>query len=136
MHGQVTNDMSAAIPHILVIDDNEAILDSVAMVLRWNALRVSTKNRMEDFKSDVYLIDPDCILLDKGLGWADGCDLCSELKTDTEIQHIPVIMFSALAQTKQTCLNAGANAFLEKPFDIDMLLQLVFSFTPRPVLPI
>lgn len=127
--------MSAAIPHILVIDDNEAILDSVAMVLRWNALRVSTKNRMDDFKSDVSIISPDCILLDKGLGWADGCNLCSDLKADVETQHIPVIMFSALAQTKQTCLNAGANAFLEKPFDIDVLLRLVFSFTPRPVLP-
>ncbi|MEP6726437.1 MAG: response regulator, partial [Bacteroidota bacterium] len=86
--------MPATIPHILVIDDNEAILESVAMVLRWNALRVSTCNRTDDFSGEVNMIHPDLILMDKALGWADGCDLCAELKMDATMQHIHVIMLS------------------------------------------
>ena len=121
--------MSAAIPHILVIDDNEAILESVAMVLRWNALRVSTISRMDDVAGEVSMIHPDLILLDKALGWADGCDLCAGLKTDVATQHIRVIMLSAFQQVKETCLSAGADAFLEKPFDLNELLDLVYSFT-------
>jgi len=121
--------MSAAIPHVLVIDDNEAILDSVAMVLRWNALRVSTTNRMENFAGEIGTMHPDLILLDKALGWADGCDLCLGLKMDAATQHIPVIMLSAFQDVKERCLSAGADAFLEKPFDINELLQLVYSFT-------
>jgi DNA-binding response OmpR family regulator len=123
--------MSAAIPHVLVIDDNEAILESMAMVLRWNALRVSTTNRMNDFTEEVNTIHPDLILLDKALGWADGCDLCAGLKMDTTTQHIRVIMLSAFHHVKEKCLSAGADAFLEKPFDLNELLQLVYSFTGR-----
>jgi DNA-binding response OmpR family regulator len=121
--------MSAAIQHILVIDDNEAILESVAMVLRWNALRVSTANKMDDFTQEVNAINPDLILLDKALGWADGCDLCACLKRDATTQHIHVIMVSAFHEVKESCLSAGADGFLEKPFDINELLQLVYSFT-------
>jgi DNA-binding response OmpR family regulator len=121
--------MSAAIPHILVIDDNEAILESVAMVLRWNALRVSTANIMDNFTQEVNTIDPDLILLDKALGWADGCDLCTCLKRDATTQHIHVIMVSAFHHVKGSCLSAGADGFLEKPFDINELLQMVYSFT-------
>ena len=124
--------MSVAIPHILVIDDNTAILDTVAMVLRWNALRVSTSDHMDDVTTSVHSLQPDLVLLDKALGWADGCDLCSDLKKVSATQHIPVIMCSAIGQMKTTCMDAGANAFLEKPFDMDELLQMVYAFT-RPV---
>ncbi|MEO5595280.1 MAG: response regulator [Chitinophagaceae bacterium] len=121
--------MPATIPHILVIDDNEAILESVAMVLRWNALRVSTCNRTDDFSGEVNMIHPDLILMDKALGWADGCDLCAELKMDATMQHIHVIMLSAFHNVREKCLSAGADAFLEKPFDLNELLKLVYSFT-------
>jgi DNA-binding response OmpR family regulator len=121
--------MSAAFPHILVIDDNEDILESVAMVLRWNAMRVSTTLRMENFAGEVRTIHPDLILLDKALGWADGCDLCEGLKTDAATRNIRVIMLSAFHHVKEKCLSAGADAFLEKPFDLDELLRLVYSFT-------
>ena len=127
--------MSIAIPHILVIDDNTAILDTVAMVLRWNALRVSTSDHMENVTASIYSMQPDLVLLDKALGWADGCDLCCDLKAVPATQHIPVIMCSAVGQMKDTCIDAGASAFLEKPFDMDELLQLVYSFTrPVPIL--
>ena len=132
LHSPVCNkfpNVSVAVPHILVIDDNEDILESVAIVLRWNAMRVSTTLRMNDFAREIRTIYPDLILLDKALGWADGCDLCTGLKTDPAIRHIRVIMLSAFRHVKEKCLSAGADAFLEKPFDLDELLQLVYSFT-------
>ena len=127
--------MRAAIPHILVVDDNEAILESVAMVLRWNALRVSTSVKMDNFTTSVRELDPDLILLDKMLGWADGCDLCIGLKKDVSTQNISIIMLSAFHNLKDSCLSAGADAFLEKPFDINELLRLVHTYTTPVLLP-
>jgi DNA-binding response OmpR family regulator len=127
--------MRSAIPHILVVDDNEAILESVAMVLRWNALRVSTSNKMNDFNTGVRELHPDLILLDKALGWADGCDLCAGLKKDTTTKSIRIIMLSAFHNVKDSCLSAGADAFLEKPFDLTELLCLVKAHTTQVLLP-
>jgi len=127
--------MRTAVPHILVVDDNESILESVAMVLRCNALRVSTTGKLVDFHASVKQIQPDLILLDKALGWADGCDLCTEIKSNVATEHIRIIMISAFSDQRINCLSAGADAFLEKPFDINELLRLVNEFTTPMLLP-
>lgn len=127
--------MRTAIPHILVVDDNVSILESVAMILRWNALRVTTLNESDDFTRDVQLIHPDLVILDKALGWADGCTLCADLKKDFIHNHTRIIMFSAFQNVQQECLNAGADAFLMKPFDLDEMLQLVKKLTTPVLLP-
>ncbi len=127
--------MRTAIPHILVVDDNVSILESVAMVLRWNALRVTTINDTDDFARDVQLLQPDLIILDKALGWADGCQLCTALKKDFTQNNTRVIMFSAFQHVRQQCLDAGADAFLPKPFDLDDMLQLVRKLTTPVLLP-
>jgi len=129
------NCMPAGIPHILVVDDNEAILESVAMVLRWNALRVSTAASGETYHAVLQSDLPALILLDKSLGWDDGCNLCLQIKSDITTGFIKIIMFSAAKQVKEHCLSAGADAFLEKPFDIDHLLQLVRQHTTSVLLP-
>jgi DNA-binding response OmpR family regulator len=127
--------MRTAVAHILVVDDNESILESVAMVLRWNAFRVSTTDKLIDFHASVREMQPDLIVLDKALGWADGCELCREIKSDVSTGHIRVIMISAFSDQRTSCLSAGADAFLEKPFDINDLLRLVNEFTTPMLLP-
>src|SRR5450432_2903292 len=98
--------MPAASPHILVIDDNEEILQSLFLMLQRKAFRVSIKSRMQDFKKEVEKLDPNLILLDKTLGWADGCDLCKTIKADKNLLHIPIVMFSAYYKKKEECLEA------------------------------
>ena len=127
--------MPAGIPHILVVDDNEAILDSVAMVLRWNALRVSTAATGESFYAILHSDLPSLILLDKALGWNDGCNICLDIKSDITTGFIKIIMFSAAKEVRAHCISAGADAFLEKPFDIDHLLRLVREHTTSVLLP-
>ena len=115
-------------PHILVVDDNEEILSVLTLLLHRRAYEVSVKSRVEDFEREVDEIKPDLILLDHTLGWADGCELCTALKSNERFAHIPIIMFSAYNKTKDACLNAGANQFIEKPFEMQHLLSSIASF--------
>lgn len=117
--------MPDALSHILVIDDNEEILVGLSILLIRKAFKVSTKSKMNNFEKEVKCLSPDLILPDKNLGWADGCDLCKSLKTNGELFNIPVIMISAYYRKREECLKAGANNFLEKPFEFKTLLTMI-----------
>ena len=115
-------------PHILVVDDNEEILSTISMILLRKNYHVSAKNRIDDFERTVEELSPDLILLDKSLGWADGCDLCKLVKSNKKLAAIPVIMFSAYYKKREECMTAGANEFMEKPFEMHDLLSTIQSF--------
>ena len=116
-------------PHILVIDDNQEILSTISIILSRKAYRVSAKDRVENFEQTVEELSPDLILLDKNLGWADGCDLCKSIKSNKKLSSIPIIMFSAYYKKREECMNAGADEFMEKPFEMNALLDTIQSFS-------
>ena len=115
-------------PHILVIDDNEEILSTISLILLRKDYHVSVKSRIDDFEKTLEELSPDLILLDKSLGWADGCDLCKLVRSNKKLSDIPVIMFSGYYKKKEDCMNAGANEFFEKPFELHTLLDAIQSF--------
>jgi signal transduction histidine kinase len=66
---------------------------------------------------------PDVVLLDMNMPEKDGLQVCRELRAQAATREIPVIMLTARAdeETKLTCLSAGANDFLTKPFSASEL---------------
>jgi CheY-like chemotaxis protein len=62
---------------------------------------------------------PSLLLLDVGMPGMDGYTVCRTLKSDPETAGIPVVMLSARAQQseRQQGLDAGADAYLTKPFN-------------------
>ena len=116
-------------PHILIVDDNQEILSTISIILNRKAYQVSAKDRIENFEQTVEALSPDLILLDKNLGWADGCDLCKTIKSNERFSSIPIIMFSAYYKKREECMNAGANEFIEKPFEMNLLLTTIESFS-------
>lgn len=115
--------------HILIVDDNQEILDMLRVMLGRQGYKVSTQSRMGDFTAQVTGLQPDIVLMDMKLGWANGCDLCALVKTNKSLQHIPVIMFSAYHKVKEDCVMAGADSFLEKPFEMGELLGTIEKLT-------
>jgi DNA-binding response OmpR family regulator len=121
--------MSTKMPHIMVVDDNQDILSGLTFMLNRNAYTVSARSRFDNFEQEMETLSPDLVLLDKSLGWADGCDLCRTIKANKKISAIPVIMFSAYYKKKEECLNAGASEFIEKPFEMNALLSTIRLFS-------
>lgn len=111
--------------HVLVIDDNVDILSMLHAMLQFKGYKASTLDKTNELISIIKDLQPDIILMDKYLSGSDGCDFCVQLKADTQFAGIPVIMISAHPQAKIECLAAGADYFIEKPFDMDHLLQTI-----------
>lgn len=72
---------------------------------------------------------PDCILCDVVMPGKDGYTLCSEVREDMQLCHLPIILVTANAamQNQVKGLNVGANAYVTKPFDPDYLLAMIRS---------
>ena len=70
---------------------------------------------------------PDLILLDYSLNGGTGHDLLSSIRTDQELNHIPVIFLSGEQKSdiKIQCLADGADDFINKPFNpVELKLRL------------
>ena len=111
--------------HILVIDDNEDILFMLQAMLQHTGYKVSIKENTNGIEIAIKELCPDMILMDMLLSGTDGREVCRHIKSIEAFSHIPVIMLSAHPQAKAECLAAGADYFLEKPFEMDDLFKMV-----------
>lgn len=72
---------------------------------------------------------PDVIILDILLKQEDGCKIAKELKENPKTSAIPIIMISALPGGKKMSEEAGADAFLAKPFEANELNEKIELLT-------
>jgi formate hydrogenlyase transcriptional activator len=70
---------------------------------------------------------PDLILLDIMMPGMDGFELCQRIKSDSRIQHIPIIFISALGETedKVKAFEFGGVDYITKPFQVEEVLVRV-----------
>ena len=68
---------------------------------------------------------PDAILMDNRIPDKGGIEATQLLKNNHSTKHIPVIFFSANTNVEQLSQQAGADYFLQKPFDIDEIKSVV-----------
>jgi CheY-like chemotaxis protein len=108
---------------ILVVDDDEANRDVLARRVRSQGAQVdvaaSGKEALEILRSGTF----DAVLLDVMMPDMNGYQVLGEMKADTSLRDIPVVMISALNQVESTvrCIQLGAEDYLTKPFDPTLL---------------
>lgn len=112
---------------ILIVDDDDAILDALQLLLEDNGFEAQVCNDGHKVMSwDEEL--PDLILLDIWMSGVNGKDVCMCLKKQAETKDIPVIMISANRDTQQIAYEAGADDFLPKPFGVEDLLNKINKY--------
>src|SRR5579864_5322411 len=107
---------------ILIVDDEPDILEFLKIILEEEGYTIVTTEKGEYLEKLANGALPDLILLDMLLSGKDGRDIVKHLKSQQQTRHIPVIMFSAHPSAEETAHKAGADDFVPKPFDIDVLL--------------
>ena len=110
---------------ILVVDDDEAILDVVELILTSYGFNVQTHSTGLGVPDIVMHYHPNLILLDIRLPGKLGTEVCKELKQI--YTHLPIILFSAHAEEGKAFALCDADAFIEKPFDIQNLIDTINS---------
>jgi CheY-like chemotaxis protein len=113
-----------SLPHLLLVDDSEAVLAFERAALSGHYL-VSTALTGREALAKVPQIDPAAILLDLSMPEMDGDEVLATLQQDPQLRRIPVIIISSEKQRAESCLKAGAKAFLAKPIRAQDLLPLV-----------
>ena len=109
---------------IMIADDDPGILDAVGLMLEFEGYDVSsTLNGATLLNMDGEF--PDLLLLDIWMSGHDGRDICRHLKQNQQTRNIPIVLISASQDIERSALEAGANDFLAKPFDMNDLLAKI-----------
>ena len=112
--------------HVLIVDDEEALVRSLSFALREEGMRISTAGSGEAALQHA-LDDVDIVLLDLGLPGIDGMVTLDGLRQRSPL--LPVIMISAHGDTRAAvqAVKGGATDYLTKPFELDDLLATISS---------
>jgi len=107
---------------ILVADDEEDLRGFLSSELARNYEVIEASDGVEAI-SFVRQFEPDLVLLDYMMPDKNGMEVCREIRNDSRLSHIPVIMLTARAdeKIKLECLKAGASDFISKPFALGEL---------------
>jgi CheY-like chemotaxis protein len=113
---------------ILIADDDQGIQDIFTIIFENAGYAIELKTNGDDILKNKFTL-PHVFLIDKQLSGTDGLDICRYLKNQKLTKHIPVIMVSASPDIAKLSREAGADAYIEKPFEVKDLLRMVGYYT-------
>jgi DNA-binding response OmpR family regulator len=114
-------------PLILLVDDEPDIVQLVALRLDGAGYEVVAAYNGQQALEYVRQVRPDLIILDLMLPRVDGYRVARLLKFNERYKEIPILILTAraLEEEIQLAMDCGADAYLTKPFDAQMLLTRV-----------
>jgi len=112
---------------ILVVDDEPEVLGNVATVLNSAGYACQCCGTTEAAMDLARNIAPDLIISDINLGGRNGLEMCEQIKEDPALQDVPVMFLSGvqIPDVIRRSHAAGGVYYLRKPFDPEVLLELV-----------
>jgi two-component system cell cycle response regulator DivK len=110
---------------VLIFDDDTDILEVCTIVLETNGFEVVTESNCEDLLRKVLDCSPDVVLMDNKIPPIGGITATREIKAMPAFRSLPVVYFSANQDIARLAAEAGADHYIEKPFDLDQLVTLL-----------
>ena len=112
----------ANLPLLLIVDDNEDFCEFITSLFIDN-YNIVTANDGEEGLRIVLDQLPEIILCDVMMPKMDGYEFCRQVKGDIRTSHIPIILLTAKSseENRYSGIEAGADDYIAKPFNIDML---------------
>ena len=112
---------------ILILDDDSDILSICTYILEELGWEVSTRTNCNNVLELVRQVKPQVILMDNWIPDTGGIIATQTIKADPELRSIPIIYFSANHDIETLSREAGADTYLEKPFDISQFEEVINS---------
>lgn len=115
---------------ILIVEDDEKLGEELEIFLNKNGYQAETLKKFNNTIEDVLDINPDLLLLDINLPFADGEYICKEIRKKSTM---PIIIITSRDNEldELLCLNYGADHYVTKPFNIQILLAKISSLLRR-----
>ena len=115
---------------ILIVEDNPSVLKATSYILEKEGYEVLTAVDGLEGLRKAKEESPDLLILDVMLPGIDGFEICHSLRGEAQTVHLPILMFSAKGQEtdKATGLKVGADEYLTKPVDREVLISKVATW--------
>jgi response regulator RpfG family c-di-GMP phosphodiesterase len=117
---------------ILVIDDDDALRKYVMQVFANEFTVIQADNGTEGARLAKHYL-PDIIISDITMEGMNGIELCTLIKEDPVLSHIPVILLTAstASETRLKGIQSGADDYITKPFENDLLYARVIGMLKK-----
>lgn len=118
--------------HILIVEDEPAIRQELKLLLENALYQVTALEVFEDVAADVLKIGPDLVLLDLNLPGESGFDICTKIRSSSEV---PIIFVTSRTDSMDelTGLMKGGDDYITKPFQAPILLAHIAAVLKRTV---
>ena len=115
---------------ILVVEDDPGIAQAVCAHLRQWELEARCVQNFRAVMDEFTAFDPQLVLLDISLPFFNGYHWCTQIRS---VSRVPVMFLSSAAENMNIvmAMNMGADDFIAKPFDLDVLTAKVQALLRR-----
>ena len=118
----------SSLPSILVVDDNPDNVDIIRHYLEARGYPITVAHNGEEALALYETVKPSIVLLDVMMPGRDGWEVCRVMKQHPALgKQVRIIMVTALDEwdDKRQALQTGADDYVEKPFDLARLVEVV-----------
>ncbi|NQU62347.1 MAG: response regulator [Rhodospirillales bacterium] len=126
--------MSAQLPHVLVVDDDDRIRDLLSKFLTKNGFMVAVASDAADARTKMATLEFDIIILDLMMPGETGLEFAEDLRRRSQV---PILMLTAMGEPEDRIdgLERGADDYLAKPFEPRELLLRINNILRRSPVP-
>lgn len=119
--------------HILAVDDDNEVLETVGRVLAHEDYEVTLASSAAQALVQLEKHLPDLMILDVIMPETDGVTLCRQLRRDSRFISLPILFLTARGGTEDivTGLDAGADDYVVKPFELAELRARIAALLRR-----
>ena len=118
----------ARTPKVLVVDDDPDLAALCSFVLENEGYDIDIARNGHEAYAAIAAKKIDVVLLDIMMPVLDGITVCKMVKRDPRTKDVPVIMMSASDRLRDHAKSSPADAVIQKPFDLDHLINTVHHF--------
>jgi len=121
------------VPHIMAVDDDVEVLETLGRVLKHEAFDVTLASSGAQALKLLETAHPDMLILDIIMPEMDGITVCRRLRRDARFASLPILFLTAKGSTDDivTGLDAGADDYVVKPFELAELRARVGALLRR-----
>ncbi|WCT10991.1 response regulator [Mucilaginibacter jinjuensis] len=123
--------MSIPAKKILIVDDDTRNIFALSLTLRSKGYTCLSST---DAARAINMMQQDdtigIVLMDMMMPEMDGYEAINRIRDDKKLRDLPVIAVTAQAMPgdREKCLEAGANAYISKPVNVDVLIDLLNTY--------
>lgn len=118
-------------PTVLIVEDDHLNNMLMSEVLKVHGFRVEAVQDGQDALDLFSNIDLSLVIMDIGIPTVDGLEVCRRMRSQSDVP-ILIVTGRADGDTVNSIMEAGADAYLAKPFDIDVLVQQAEAIMKSP----